>query len=172
MSKHILRCFYIAVMAACCVVLSFAQPAFTKAQVGDRIRKVEDGVDQFRDWAEKRGGTAQNNAQTAKASGRTRRNGSTPTESQKQTAQGTKDDLNDALSDLNRSTNRLRRKFDPTDNWMETKAQVQQVMDDGRKINQVLVRGNYGSQAEKYWGVLRNNMNDLARCYGISPMGA
>ena len=49
---------------------------------------------------------------------------------------------------------------------------MQQVMDDGRRINQVMVKGNYGSQAEKYWGVLRNNINDLARCYGITPMGA
>ena len=129
-------------------------------------------MDQFRKWAEERGSTAKTDAQTAQASGRTRRSGNTPNEAQKQTAQQTNDDLNDALSDLNRSTNRLRRKFDPGDNWMETKAQMEQVMDDGRRINQVMVRGNYGSQAEKYWSVLRNNINDLARCYGITPMGA
>jgi hypothetical protein len=164
--------YYLALLAVWVALPVFAQPAFTKAQVGDRIRKVEDGVDQFRNWAEQRGDTAKNNTQTAQANGRTRRSGKTANESQKQTAQQTKDDLNDALSDLNRSTNRLRRKFDPLDNWMETKAQVQQVMDDGRRINQVLVRGNYGSQAEKYWAALRNNINDLARCYGISPMGA
>jgi hypothetical protein len=44
--------------------------------------------------------------------------------------------------DLNRSTNRLRRKFDATDKWIETKAQVERVVDDGRRINQVLVRGH------------------------------
>jgi hypothetical protein len=159
-------------MTICCTVPTFAQATFSKAQVGDRIRKVEDGVDEFRKWAEQRGSTAKSNTQTAQASGRTRRSGNTPSDSQKQTAQQTKDDLNDALSDLNRSTNRLRRKFDPGDNWMETKAQMEQVMDDGRRINQVMVRGNYGSQAEKYWSVLRNNINDLARCYGITPMGA
>jgi hypothetical protein len=32
--------------------------------------------------------------------------------------------LDDALGDLNRSTNRLRRKFDATDKWIETKGQV------------------------------------------------
>jgi acyl carrier protein phosphodiesterase len=52
-------------------------------------------------------------------------------------ASSKKDALDDALGDLNRSTNRLRRKFDPTDKWMETKAQVEKVVDDGRKINQV-----------------------------------
>jgi predicted RNase H-like nuclease (RuvC/YqgF family) len=170
--KNIARYLYLALMAVCCAVPTFAQATFTKAQVADRIRRVEDGVDQFRKWAEQRGDTAKSNAQTAKTSGRTRRSGNTPNEAPKQTAQQTKDDLNDALSDLNRSTNRLRRKFDPLDSWMETKAQMQQVMDDGRRINQVLVRESYGSQAEKYWAALRNNLNDLARCYGIGPMGA
>ena len=172
MKKNIARCSCLALITLCCTVPTFAQGSFTKAQVGDRIRKVEDGVDEFRKWAEQRGDSAKSNAQSAQASGRTRRSGKTPNDAQKQTAQQTKDDLNDSLSDLDRSTNRLRRKFDPGDNWMETKAQMQQVMDDGRKINQVLVRGNYGSQAEKYWAALRNNINDLARCYGISPMGA
>ncbi|HET9942111.1 MAG TPA: hypothetical protein VFR05_02150, partial [Terriglobia bacterium] len=36
---------------------------FTKAVVGDHIKKVEDGVDEFRDYLEKRGETAKNNAQ-------------------------------------------------------------------------------------------------------------
>ena len=79
--------------------------------------------------------------------------------------------MDSALSDLNQSTNRLRRKFDPTDKWLETKPQVERVMDDARKINQVMVRGKYGSQAERYWSVLRANINDLARCYNITPLG-
>ena len=49
---------------------------------------------------------------------------------------------------------------------------MENVLDDGRKINQVMVRGKYGTQAEKYWGVLRNSINDLARAYGLTPMGA
>ena len=105
----------------------------------------------------------------AKASGRTRTR--TATESQKNTAREKKDDLNDALGDLNKSTNRLRRKFDPTDKWIETRPQVDKVMDDARRINQVIVRGKYGSQAERYWTVLRANINDLARCYNITPLG-
>ncbi len=113
--KNIARCLYLALIAVCCTVPTFAQATFTKAQVADRIRRVEDGVDQFRKWAEQRGDTAKSNAQTAKTSGRTRRSGNTPSDAQKQSAQQTKDDLNDALSDLDRSTNRLRRKFDPLD---------------------------------------------------------
>ena len=91
-------------------------------------------------------------------------------EPQKEAAREKKDELDDALSDLNGSTNRLRRKFDATDRWLETKAQVENVLDDARKINQVLTRGKYGSQAERYWSVLRANINDLARCYDLKPL--
>jgi TolA-binding protein len=159
------------VTVACLAVsgLAVAQLAFTKAQVADRIRKVEDGVDEFRDWAEKRAEQGKTQGQAAQGSGRTR--GKTPTESQKSAARDKKDELDDALSDLNGSTNRLRRKFDPTDKWMETRPQVERVMDDARKINQVLVRGKYGSQAERYWSVLRASINDLARCYNVTPLG-
>ena len=82
-----------------------------------------------------------------------------------------KDELDDALGDLNGSTNRLRRRFDPSDKWMETRPQVENVLDDARKINQVMVRGKYGTQAERYWSVLRAAINDLARCYNLTPLG-
>ena len=149
--------------------LAYAQLAFTKPQVADRIRKVEDGVDEFRKWSENRAEDGKTQADAAKASGRTR--GRTATESQKSSARDKKDELDDALSDLNKSTNRLRRKFDPTDKWMETRPQVEKVLDDARRINQVLVRGKYGTQAERYWSVLRASINDLARCYNLTPLG-
>lgn len=149
--------------------VTLAQVAFTKAQVADRIRKVEDGVDEFRKWSEQRveeGRKTPPAGQTGKTRGRT------ATESQKNAASDKKDELDSALSDLNRSTNRLRRKFDPTDKWMETRPQVESVMEDARRINQVLVRGHYGTQAERYWSVLRASINDLARCYNLTPLAA
>ena len=149
---------------------ALAQGAFTKAQVGDRIRKVEDGVDEFRKWAENRAELGKSTALAAKVWGRAR--GRTATESQKNVAREKKDELDDALGELNQSTNRLRRKFDPLDKWMETRPQVERVLDDARKINQVMVRGKYGTQAERYWGVLRTAVNDLARCYNLTPLGA
>ena len=92
-------------------------------------------------------------ARIREGSGRTR--GRTATESQKSAAREKTDELDDALGDLNRSTNRLRREFDPTDKWMETRPQVESVLDDARKINRTMVRGKSGTQAERYWGVLR-----------------
>jgi hypothetical protein len=148
---------------------------FTKAQVGDRIRKVEDGVDQFQKYLENRGQDAKNQAESAQSSGATtgrQRSNSANTGARGNQATQTKDDLEDAMDDLNRTTNRLRRKFDPTSNYLETKAQMEQVMDSARRVNQVMVKGNYGTQAQKYWAALRANINDLARCYNLTPMGA
>jgi hypothetical protein len=155
-------------LLACLAVSELALAQLPKAQVADRIRKVEDGVDEFRKWSENRAEQGKDNAQAAKASGRTRNR--TTTEAQKEVAKERKDELEDALGDLNRSTNRLRRQFDPTDKWLETRPQVEKVLDDGRKINQVLVRGKYGTQAERYWGALRTAINDLARAYNLTPL--
>ncbi len=141
-----------------------------KAEVANLIVKVENGVDEFRNYLEHRGGNAATAAATPDAQSRRGTRGQA-TGSQKATATAKKDELDDALDELNRSTNRLRRKFDATDKWMETKSEVQRVVDDGRKINQAVTKGNYGAQASKLWGVLRTGINDLARAYGVSPLG-
>src|SRR3954471_1487287 len=141
-----------------------------KAQVANLITKVENGVDEFRNYLEKRGENARDANSTAQSSGR--RKAKPATESQKAKANTKKDELDDALGDLNKSTNRLRRKFDATDTWMETKAQVDSVVDDARKINQVVARGNYGADAARLWTALRAGINDLARAYGVQPLGA
>jgi len=125
--------------------------AIAKAQIADRIRKVEDGVDQFRKYLESRGENAQSRADSAQSSGATtrrQRSNSANTQAQGNQAKQTKDDLENAMDDLDRTTNRLRRKFDATSNYLETKAQMEQVMDSARHVNQVMVKGNYGTQAQ------------------------
>ena len=159
--------------AAACVATATssasAQP-LAKAQVANLIVKVENGVDEFQDYLERRGDNAKSRSSTTKAaeSGRAKRG--TATESQKNAAKERKDELEGALDDLDGSTNRLRRRFDATDKWMETRTQVERVLDDGRKINQAVVRGNYGTDATRLWGVLRTAINDLARAYGLQPL--
>lgn len=161
---------------SCCAILAVSIPAFaqtmTKALVADKIRRVEDGVDEFRKYLERRGDNARNASSTAQQGGRAsgrRSTGNTPARTA--TAQAGKDELDDALGDLNSSTNRLKRKFDATDKWIETKSQVERVVDDGRRINQVVARGKYGSDVAKLWATLRNNINDLARAYNVAPLG-
>lgn len=149
---------------------SSAQP-IAKAHVADVIRKVENGVDEFRNYLERRGENAQDRGSTSQSGTRTRRGDASTREARKAQASQTKDELNDELDELNRSTNRLRRKFDPTDNWLETKVQAERVIDDGRKINQRVTRGNYGNEVARLWGVLRTQLNELARVYSITPLG-
>ena len=132
-------------------------------------------MDEFRDYLERRGDNARDANSTAQQSGRAstaqqnsrasgrrgtantdgRGTANASTDARKATAQSGKDELDDALGDLNSSTNRLRRKFDATDKWMETKAQVERVVDDGRRINQVVTRGKYGSDVARLWAALR-----------------
>jgi len=140
-----------------------------KAQVANLIVKVENGVDEFRNYLEKRGDNAKDAGNAAQASGRRSRQGAT--ENQKAKATAKKDKLDDALGDLNKSTNRLRRKFDATDKWMETKAEVQRVVDDGRAINAEVARGSYGTEVARLWAALRTGINDLARAYNVPPLG-
>jgi len=141
-----------------------------KAQVANLIANVEKGVDEFRNYLEKRGDHAKETASATQAQGKSSRRKATETQKSKATAK--KDELDDALGELNRSTNRLRRKFDPADKWMETKVEVERVVDDARKINQVVARGSYGADAARLWAALRTGINDLARAYGVQPLGA
>ena len=166
-----------AIFAAFCLsTTTHAQTTpFAKGQVADRIRKVEDGVDEFRKYLDNRGEDAKNRGESAQSSGATsrrQRSNSANTEARGNQAKQSKDDLEDAMDDLNRTTNRLRRKFDATSNYLETKAQMEQVMDSARRVNQVMTKGNNGTQAERYWSALRANINDLARCYNLTPLSA
>jgi hypothetical protein len=162
----------LAAIASLAAVTTMAQ-VMTKPQVASLIAKVENGVDDFRDYLKRRGENAKTNAAAAASTqqGQARRaRRGTATEAQKAAGQAKKDELDDALESLNRSTNRLRRKFDATETWMQTKVQVEQVLDDGRKINQTVARGNYGSEAARLWAALRTGINDLARAYGLQPL--
>jgi hypothetical protein len=169
----------------CCTAIFSAVSFFTitfaetnplsKAQVADRIRKVENGVDDFEKYLTSRGENAKDQAGSAKSSGAAKRGqgaNSANKEAGKEKASQGKDDLQNAMDDLNRTTNRLRRKFDETANYLETKVQMEQVMDSARRVNQVVGKGGDDSQAQRLWTALRASINDLARCYNLTPMGA
>jgi len=164
----LLRVLAVSGVVALSMSTTSAQVAVPKPRIANLIVKVENGVDEFRKYADKREDRAKDTAEKAPKGGQARRGA---TESQKERAKSTKDELDDALGELNRSTNRLRRKFDATDAWIETKVEVERVVDDARKINQALARGKYGSEADRLWAVLRSAINDLAVPYGVARLG-
>jgi len=143
--------------------------ALPKARVAELIKHVEDGVDDFRNYLERRGDDARDKSKDTKNN--QARKGKGNTEANKDRAENSKDQLDDALGDLNKSTNRLRRKFDGTDTWMETKREVEEVVEDGRKVNQQVTRGNRGSEVARLWNALRTRINELARAYNVTPLG-
>jgi len=140
-----------------------------KARVAELIKNVEDGVDDFRDYLDKRGDNAKDRSKDS--DNQSRKGGRGNSEANKDRAESSKDALDDALGDLNKSTNRLRRKFDATDTWMETKREVEEVVEDARKVNQQATRGNRGSEVARLWNVLRTRINELARTYNVTPLG-
>ena len=163
--------------------ITFAETnPLSKAQVADQIRKVENGVDDFEKYLTSRGENAQDQAGSAKSSGAAKRGqgaNSANTDAKKDAkkdaknqAGQSKDDLQNAMDDLNRTTNRLRRKFDETANYLETKVQMEQVMDSARRVNQVVGKGSNDGQAQRLWTALRASINDLARAYNLTPVGA
>lgn len=120
-------------------------------------------MDGFREYLKRRGEGAPAAGSTGQAQTRRDRR-SSPAR-----VEARKDELDDAPGDLNRSTNRLRQKFDSTDTWIETKVQVEQVMGDARRINQV-VGATTTEPKPRDSGVLRSGINDLSRAYGLQPL--
>jgi len=146
--------------------------SLTKAQVSEKIKKIEDGTDEFIEYLERKGDSARARAATPQSQERRRRPeaAGTPTEAQKARASAGKDELEDAVEDLEKATDRLRRRFKRVQNYMDTRNQVEKVVDEGRELNQLVLRGNYGSEVARVWATLRLAINDLARIYGVTPM--
>src|SRR5215470_1116537 len=90
-------------LALCLSAITSAQTnPFTKGQVADRIRKVEDGVDEFQKYLNNRGDDAKNRADSAQNSGATSRRQGTDSanaQNRRNQARQTKDDLEDAMDD-------------------------------------------------------------------------
>jgi hypothetical protein len=97
------------ILTAVTLFTAHAQTApFSKAQVADRIRKVEDGVDEFNKYLENRGDDAKSradSAQSSEATTRRQRSSSANTQARGDQVKQTKDDFEDAMDDLNRTTN-------------------------------------------------------------------
>mgnify|MGYP003693711779 CR=1 FL=1 len=147
--------------------------------MADRIRKVENGVDDFEKYLTSRGENAKDQAGSAKSSGAAKRgqgansaNKDARKDARRIKTSESKDDLQNAMDDLNRTTNRLRRKFDATANYLETKVQMEQVMDSARQRESGGGEGSNDGQAQSLWKALRASINDLARAYNLTPVGA
>lgn len=90
---------------------------FTQARWPAASTEWKTAWHEFEKYLNNTGEDAENQAATT----RRRRANSANTGTRKNQSRQTKDDLEDAMDDLNRSTKSLRRKFDATSNYLETK---------------------------------------------------
>lgn len=147
--------------------------ALTKAQVSEKIKQVEGATDDFKEYLDRKGENARSRASSPESQERRLRRSESvgePTEAQKARIQSGANELEDAVEDLENATDRLRRRFRRVQNYLDTRNQVEKVVEEGRRINQLVVRGNYGAEAARVWAVLRTAINDLARIYRVTPM--
>lgn len=115
---------------------------YSRANVDDIIRRMEDSGDEFRDDF------------------RNELDRSNLSNSQKNTYRRQVDSFEQA-------TDRLRSNFDRDDNWWTSRNQVQTVVANARPLNQTMNSISFRRNIERQWNQLRNNVNTLADTYDL-----
>ena len=115
---------------------------YSRGQVDDIIRRLEDSGDDFRDNF--------NNEL----------NRSNLSNSQKNTYRR-------QVETFENATDRLRRNFDSQDDWWSSRSQVQNVVADSRPLNITMNAIGFRRNIERQWNQLRNNVNTLADTYDL-----
>jgi hypothetical protein len=77
------------------------------------------------------------------------------------------DRINDRVNDLENATDRLRSRFDRSDEWMETRGDVEGVLREARLINGLFGRVRGYSPVRSSWAHVRGDINALASAYRL-----
>lgn len=80
------------------------------------------------------------------------------------------DRINDRVDDLENATDRLRSRFDRTDNWLETRPDVENVVRVADRINGLFDRVRGYSPVRSSWAMVHSDINALAGVYRIRPL--
>jgi hypothetical protein len=115
---------------------------YSKGQVDDIIRRLEDASDEFR------------------TDFRRELDRSNLSSSQKNTYRRQVDTFENA-------TDRLRSNFDSQNNWWNSRSQVQNVVANSRPLNITMNAIGFRRNIERQWNQLRNNVNTLADTYDL-----
>ena len=119
---------------------------YTKAQVEQIIRRVENQTDRFVRSFDR-------SLDQSRADG-TRR----------------EDTLNQRARDLENAVDVLRQEFDRTDRYQETRAQVSGVLSVAEDINRAVRRRNLRGNTERLWSRVRSELNALASVYNLQRL--
>lgn len=80
------------------------------------------------------------------------------------------DRLTERARELEESLDALRKDFDRTDRYQDTRAQVSRVLNNASGIGNVVYRRRLNADAEQEWLALRNELNALARFYNLPQL--
>jgi hypothetical protein len=80
------------------------------------------------------------------------------------------DRINDRVSDLENAADRLRSRFDRSDDWRETRSDVEAVVREADRINGLFDRVRAYSRVRSSWAAVRVDVNTLARAYNVRPI--
>jgi Skp family chaperone for outer membrane proteins len=133
---------------------TFAQPrrargkTYTKAEVGQVIKRVETRVDSFV-------------KQYDRSLDNSSLNGSNK-----------EDWLNKRAKDLEKATDELRREFDKRDAWIENKDEVRKCMNIATDIDKNMKNKRYGNATEDNWRAVVYELNTLANLYNVPKVGS
>jgi hypothetical protein len=137
-------------LVALCAVSGAAQRRYrprpyTKAQVDEVIRRVENRTDSFVRLFD-------NSLDHSRLDG-TRR----------------EDRLNERARALEQATNELRRRFDRTESYYDTRPEVNRCLNLATEIDKVM-RRRMGGNTEEQWRMVRAELNALADVYGLARL--
>jgi hypothetical protein len=121
---------------------------YTKADVGNVIKRVETRLDNFVDNFD----TALDNSGL---------NGSKR-----------EDNLNDRAKDLERATDELTSEFSKRDAWIENKDQVRKCLNIATDLNVAMKNRRFDSKTEKNWANVKYELNTLAKIYNLPQVGS
>lgn len=119
------------------------QTRYSKAQVGNTIRKLENSSDVF-------------SRAFKRALDNSRRNGTNAEDRYTQT-----------VENFENAMDRLRSEFDRSDSWWETRQDVSQVMDESRSVNTMMNRLSFRRNLERQWIAMRTDINSLADTFDL-----
>ncbi len=80
------------------------------------------------------------------------------------------DYLNERARELENSLDSLRREFDRTDRYHDTRAQVANVLGTAERVNMAVRRRRLRNHTERLWEQLRSELNVLAEVYNLRQL--
>lgn len=116
---------------------------YTKAQVNEIIKRVEENMDKFK-------------KEFDKSLDRSRLDGTQR-----------EDNLNRRAGDLERATDELRREFDRRDSWAENRDEVSRCLNIATDVDVAMRNRRLGGKTESLWAKVRFELNTLARVYNL-----